>query len=97
MAICDWCMKVFLSKDGRVTVVPPETNYEPQEGEVQIQEVRDVKVHFPIDGAIVAEIELYPRLTKPLTGARPKFFLGIDGVLKEIVSVEFADGKRWPI
>ena len=96
MAIAGWGTQTVLRKDGTVTIVPKPEEYTLQEGEAIIGEVRDIRVHFPICGAVTAEIDLFPHLDRPLENLE-MVLICHDGVKrKKVISIEFEDGSRWP-
>jgi hypothetical protein len=93
--LAGWGTKVYRAKDGMVTIVPPEVEYSPPEGSVEIAEVRHVVITFPVDGPIIADLELFPLQNHPID-ALPRYFVrDKKGFKKQIQQILFADGTSW--
>ncbi len=88
--------KTYRLPDGTVTVVPGGVAYDTPEGAQEITGIRDIRIHFPLDGAVTAEIELLLAPTKALEGLKPVYSMIVDGEHRRIRSVELDDGSRWP-
>lgn len=82
--------QVYRQKNGLVKIVPPQMEYKASEDEVRISEVRDIDLHFPVDGAITADIEVNIGREQGPIMAHPKYFY----CGKEIASLVLANGEK---
>jgi len=87
--------RVFTKLDGSVVIVPPGIEYQARDGEVEIHEIVDINIDFPLRGAITAVITLYPS-QDVIINALPQYVLtGPAGEKKSITAVHFDDGSVW--
>ena len=95
MGLIAYGTQVYRKTDGAVVIVPPNVEYVPKEGEVLVHEVRYIRVDFPADGAITAQIELYPTQDVIIEAIPRYVFIGHQGKPKTIKRVLFDDLSSW--
>ncbi len=94
MAVLGIQFRVFLNQDGTVTIVPPNTDFQPTAGMTEVHEVRDIDVEIHLGEIVKASILVFPHLRSALP-AHAQFFFELDGEKKLIRAIEFEDGTKW--
>jgi hypothetical protein len=89
--------QVYARKDGTVTIVPPETEYQPQPDETRLAEIVNIDIRMHCGEVVKATIECYPNEGTVLQAIRSdihfkRFF---EGPARRIKKVIFEDLTTW--